>query len=130
MTENRKLVIDFFEEVYNLRNFNYILDNFSENYFEHRDDGARTNMGALKITKMACSIFPDLSVRIEHIIEENDLIAVNLTFSGTHKGTYLNISPTNKLINWEAMEFFRIKNNLIIESWGSWPNHDILLKLK
>ena len=129
MAKNKKLVIDFFEEVYNLRNFEYILDNFSDNYFEHRDDGARSNMDALKITKIACSIFPDLNVSIDQIIEENDLIAVNLSFTGTHKGVYLDIPGTSKLINWEAMEFFRIENNLITESWGTWPNHDILLKI-
>jgi len=127
---NKEIVTEFFEEVYNKRNFDYILSFFSDDYYEHRDDGARTNKDALEITKMACSIFPDLSVLIKDIIAEGDLISVRVIFSGTHKGTYLNALPSNKFIQWEAMEFFKIKNGVIIESWGAWPNYDILEMLK
>ena len=126
MKSNKSIVIDFFEEVYNKRNFEYILKFFSETYYEHRIDGARTNKDAYEITKMACGIFPDLRVEIEDVVEENNLIAIRLTFSGTHKGLYINTTATNKFITFEAMEFFEIKNKKIMESWGSWPNHDIL----
>ncbi len=126
MKSNKEIIIEFFEEVYNKRNFEYIFEYFSKTYYEHRIDGARTNKDAYEITKMACSIFPDLHVKVEDIIEENNLIAIRLTFTGTHKGTYINAVASNKLITFEAMEFFKIKNGLITESWGSWPNYDIL----
>ncbi len=126
MKSNKVIVKEFFEEVYNKRNFEYILDFFSKTYYEHRADGARTNMDAYEITKMACNIFPDLLVKIEDIIEENNLIAIRLTFTGTHKGTYINSVASGKFITFEAMEFFKIDNGLITESWGSWPNYDIL----
>ena len=130
MSESINVVINFFEEVYNKRNFDYIIKYFSNNYYEHRDDGARTNREALDITKMACEIFPDLKVVVEDIIEENDLIAIRLTFSGTHSKSYIDIEATSKFIKWEAMEFFKLKNGIIVESWGSWPNHDILMMIK
>ncbi len=129
INSNKKIVINFFEEVYNNRKFNIILYHFSENYYEHRDDGARSNRDALNITEMACSIFPDLHVEIKDIIAEDDLVSIRLGFSGTHKGEYINIEPTNKFIEWEAMEFFKLKDGVITESWGSWPNYDILLML-
>ena len=126
MKSNKVIVKDFFEEVYNKRNFEYIFEFFSDNYYEHRIDGARTNKDAFEITKMACNIFPDLFVKIEDLIEENNLIAIRLTFTGTHKETYINSVASNKFITFEAMEFFKIENGLITESWGSWPNYDIL----
>ncbi len=130
MSLDKKIVTDFFKEVYNLRNFDYILEYYANDYYEHRGAGARTNKEAIKITKMACQIFPDLSVSIEDVIEDGDLIAVRAIFSGTHTLTYIDAPPTNKHIEWEAMEFFRMKDNIIVESWGSWPNYDILVMLK
>ena len=103
---------------------------FSINYFEHRDDGARTNKDALDITRMACEIFPDLKVIVEDIIEEKGLVSIRLTFSGTHSKTYIDAPASNKFIQWEAMEFFKIENGIITESWGSWPNYDILMMVK
>ena len=130
MGKNKEIVIDFFEEVYNKRNFNFIIKYFAYNYFEHRDDGARTNKDALDITKIACKIFPDLKVIVEDIIEENDLVAVRLIFSGTHSKTYIDTPASNEFIKWEAMEFFKVENGIITESWGSWPNYDIINLIK
>ena len=130
MSKNKKIVLSFFNEVYNNRNFSFIMKHFTHNYFEHRDDGARTNKDALNITKIVCEIFPDLSVKVEDIIEENNLISIRLTFSGTHSKKYIDAPASNMFIKWESMEFFKIENGIITESWGSWPNYDILNMIK
>jgi len=103
-----------------------VIEYFASNYFEHRPDGARTNMDAVAIIKGAESIFPDLTVVVEDMVAENDLIAIRLTFNGTHSDTFLGIEKTEKNTTWEAMEFFRIKDGVITESWGSWPLYDML----
>ncbi len=95
------------------------MDFFAKDYFEHRDHGARTNQDAFNIIRSGEKTFQDLTVKIEDLVEEGDLIAIRLTFNATHKGTFLGIEATNKNITWEAMEFFRIKNGIITESWGS-----------
>jgi predicted ester cyclase len=40
--------------------------------------------------------FPDIHTKIEHIVAENDLVAVYLNFTVTHKGEFQGIPPTNK----------------------------------
>lgn len=67
-----------------------------------------------------------MRVKVEDIIEENNLIAVRATFNATHKDTFLGIAATNKNISWEAMEFFRLKKGIITESWGSWPLYEMV----
>ena len=123
---NKDVVINFFEETYNKKNYQYVRDFFASDYFEHIVDGARTNEDSVNIIKGAEKIFPDLTVKIEDIIAENDLIAVRLTFNATHKDVFLGIEATNKNITWEAMEFFRLKDGKITETWGSWPLHDMV----
>ncbi len=122
---NKDVVTRFFEEAYNRKNYQYVMDFFAGDYFEHRDHGARTNQDAFNVIRSAEQAFPDLTVKIEDLVEEGDLIAVRLTFNATHKATFLGIEATNKNISWEAMEFFRIKNGMITESWGSWPLYDM-----
>lgn len=50
-------------------------------------------------------------------------------FSATHSTEYMGVKPTNKRIEWEAIEIFRIENEKIAESWGYWPDVEIKEKL-
>jgi len=127
---SKKLVQSFFERVYNQRDYEYVMTLFSDDYYEHTENGARSNKDAHGIIKNAFSIFPDLKVQINNIVAENDIVAVRLTFSCTHKGEFFGVRATNKKIVFEAMEFFKIADGKIIESWGSWPVFDILEIIK
>ncbi|HKG87572.1 MAG TPA: ester cyclase [Nitrososphaeraceae archaeon] len=40
--------------------------------------------------------FPNILAKIEHIVVENDLVVVFLNFTGTYKGEFQGIPPTNK----------------------------------
>ncbi|OJF77428.1 MAG: hypothetical protein BKP49_00070 [Treponema sp. CETP13] len=130
MSNNKQIVKDFFDRVYNKQDFDYVLEIFSTNYFEHTLTGARTNIEAIKILKSAFEVFPDLKVTIGDIIAEKNIVAVRVNFSGTPVKQFINTPPNNKIINWEAMEFFKLEHNKIIESWGSWPLFDIIEQMK
>ena len=41
----------------------------------------------------------------------------------------MGVKPTNKRLEWEAIEIFRIENDKIVESWGYWPDSEIKDKL-
>jgi predicted ester cyclase len=64
------------------------------------------------------SAFPDLDVRIDEIIAEGDLVAVRLTVSGTHRGTFAGVPPTERRIEYGAMRFYRIAGGRVAESWA------------
>ena len=125
-----ELIISFFEQVYNQKDFDYVMELFAENYYEHTETGARSNQDCQTIIKGACSIFPDLQVEINDLISQDEIVAVRLTFTGTHQGEFFGIPATHKQVRFEAMEFFKMSDDLITESWGSWPIYDILQKLR
>lgn len=76
----------------------------------------KTNQEYSDIIKGAEQVFPNLTVKIEDVVEEEDLIAVLVTFNATQKDTFLGIEATDKNITWEAMEFFRLKDRKITET--------------
>ena len=123
-------VISFFERVYNQKDFDYVMDVFASDYHEHTETGARSNEDCREIIKGACVAFPDLHVEVNELVAEDDIVATRLTFAGTHRSEIFGVSATDKTITFEAMEFFRVTDGLIVESWGSWPIFDIIQKLE
>ena len=61
--------------------------------------------------------FPDLEITIEQEIAEGDLVFQCGEMSGTHKGAFFGIPPTDKRIAIAWMDTHRIKDGRIVESW-------------
>jgi steroid delta-isomerase-like uncharacterized protein len=123
-------VKSFFEEAYNNKKYDIIKELFTEDYFDHSPANARSCEDAIGIVKIVHGIFQDIKVEILDSIEEGNKVVVRARFIGTHKGEYLGIEASNKTIEWEAIEIFLIENEKISESWGYWPDLEILNKLK
>ena len=54
--------------------------------------------------------FPDIHVEIEDILAEGDMVAVRLTFRGTH-------APTGERAAWPERLFARFSGGKAVESW-------------
>ncbi len=54
--------------------------------------------------------FPNVRVEIESIVAEGDMVAVRLTFRGTH-------APTGERATWPEMVFARFSEGKAVESW-------------
>ena len=126
----KEVVISFFERVYNQKDVEYVMEIYAADYYEHTQTGARCNQDCYNIIKGASSIFPDLNVEIHEILSKDDIVAVRLSFTATHKGEFFGIPATNKTMTFEAMEFFKVVHGSITESWGNWPIYDMLDMLK
>ena len=61
--------------------------------------------------------FPDWRANIEHVIAENNLVLVFLNGSGTHKGVFHGIPPTNNTVNIRSADLYRIENGIITGHW-------------
>jgi predicted ester cyclase len=75
----------------------------------------------LRAFEMVRRAFPDLSVKVEAIVAEGDLVAVRGTWTGTHKGPFppMNLPPTNRHTTPSGMVFWRIRDGQIVERWGN-----------
>jgi steroid delta-isomerase-like uncharacterized protein len=60
---------------------------------------------------------PDLHVVNDDILALGDKVAVRSTFRGTHQGELFGIPPTGRPIEAMAIDFHRIANGQIAETW-------------
>lgn len=111
LSTNKALVKSFVEEVFNKHDISA-----AEKYFAE----AQPPIGIEKFKKILSDqfkAFPDLQTKIEHIVAENDLVLVFLNFTGTHKGEFRGMPPTNKKVNIRSADLYRIENEKIVEHW-------------
>ncbi len=62
--------------------------------------------------------FPDASIIIDEEIAEADKVAIRWTFSGTHKGTLMNIPPSGKQVKWTGISIYKIIGGKVVEERG------------
>ena len=74
--------------------------------------------GYLTIIAMMRSGFPDIQWTIDDVIKENEKVAVRFTMRGTHQGTFFGVPATDKTIVIQAMNFYRLADDQIIEEFG------------
>jgi predicted ester cyclase len=67
--------------------------------------------------------FPDMRVEVEDIISEGEKLVHRFTFWGTHRGEYLGIAATGKLVTSAGIQINRFSDGKCIEVWSV---HDTL----
>jgi predicted ester cyclase len=61
---------------------------------------------------------PDFRATIDDIIAEADLVAVRMTYHGTHLGPLMDVAATGRQVRWQAMTFRRCgADGLTVERW-------------
>ena len=76
------------------------------------------------------SAFPDYRWRIDHLIAEDDLLAAHFADSGTHRGTFLGVPPTGKVVETQEFAFYRLAGGKIVEVWVTADDLAILRQLQ
>lgn len=61
--------------------------------------------------------FPDFEARVDDTRTEGDTVAMRVTLSGTHEGSFMGIEPTNESFSAQNMVFTRIEDGRIVERW-------------
>ena len=62
--------------------------------------------------------FPDLTVAVERVITQDDLVVGHQKMSGTHLGEFMGAPASGKTFNIEAIDIVRMKDGRIVEHWG------------
>jgi predicted ester cyclase len=62
--------------------------------------------------------FPDLHCTLDDVIVEGDKAAIRYTVTGTHKGAFMGIPPTNKKITAWMLEIDHVVNGKLVEYWS------------
>jgi predicted SnoaL-like aldol condensation-catalyzing enzyme len=110
--DNEAVLRRIFDEVINGRNLDLVDDLFSEAHELHppTPGGGRGPEGMKSAFAGLHAEFPDVQVVIESLVADGDMVAVRLTFSGTH-------APTGERATWPEMVFTRVADGKADESW-------------
>ena len=110
--ENKNVQRRIIDEVINQKNLDLADELFSE---EHKlyPESAGVGRGPEGMKQAFAGLheeFPDIRVDIESIVAEGDMVALRLTFSGTH-------APSGRKAVWPEMVFARFTEGKAVESW-------------
>src|SRR5215210_9334372 len=73
--------------------------------------------------------FPDLEFTVDQVVAEDDLAATHWTATGTHRGEWQGIAPTDREVTWQGINIFRIECGQTVESWSEADHLGLLAQL-
>jgi steroid delta-isomerase-like uncharacterized protein len=89
----------------------------------HGREGVRQALG------IALTAFPDLRIEVEQILASGDHVVVRSHLTGTHKGNFRGIAPTNKVVSWRSCNVVEIQNGKAIRGRVYSDNASLLQQL-
>ena len=118
--KNRRLMRRFVEEFQSGGNESVAEELLAADFVDHSPfpgvspdrDGVKRLFAALR------AAFPDLRAVIHDQLAEGDRVATRKTFRGTHRGEFLGISPTGRMVTFDVLEIVRIDKGRIAEHWN------------
>ena len=122
-TDNRQIVQRFMDECWNQGNLNSVSELLADDCRHHDPVFPSLTSGAENIKNhiQTCrSGFPDLMFTIDDTIAERNEVVIHWTGTGTHKGQFLGMPPTNKKASVTGTSIFRIEGGKIVEEWANW----------
>ena len=119
--DNKLLVRDFYEKVFNTGNTNHIAEYISDEYIEiFQNETYRLGIeGAIKHVVGVRETYPDIILTIENQIAEGDWVVTCYTMTGTHSGNWMGMKPTFKKLVITGVDVDKVVNGKIIEHGGA-----------
>jgi steroid delta-isomerase-like uncharacterized protein len=71
---------------------------------------------------------PDIQFKVQDMLAEDDRVVVQVTFRGTHRGEFLGVPATGRVLNGSGVEMAVLKEGKIVAA--GWQYHDELSLLR
>ena len=65
----------------------------------------------------------------EDVFSAGELVATRIQYKGCQVGECCGVAPTGRWVTFDALEDFRVGDGRIVESWGYWPEAQIIRML-
>jgi steroid delta-isomerase-like uncharacterized protein len=130
---NPELVERWFEEVWNQGNEAIIEELYASDGISH---GLRPNQvsqgpgGFKRFVQELRTVFPDIHVNVIALIDDGDTVGVHWAATGTQRGTFEGLRPTNRKTTFTGMFVSRIVGGKIVESRNVWGRNQLLNQLQ
>jgi predicted SnoaL-like aldol condensation-catalyzing enzyme len=115
---NRKVVEDFYEQVFCKHDLDVVDRFMHDEYIQHNPDVAQGKAGFVKFHKGFFRAFPDSRASINMLVAEGDLVFVYNTITATHMNEgFLDYQPTGNKVKYDVVDMFRIRDGKLCEHW-------------
>jgi steroid delta-isomerase-like uncharacterized protein len=118
--ENETLTRRYTENIWGKGKVEEVDEIFASDYVDHFPFPGVTpdREGLKKSVRDFHSAVPDVKVKVEDVINEEDKVVARWTASGTHKGEIMGIPATNKKFEMSGITICRISKGKIVEEWS------------
>ena len=133
MAIDSKLIIKrLYGDVWNKRKLEAVSALFSPSHALRDNNFSGSSVGpeAYKIQiALYLAAFPDLRFTVEDTVCEKDKLVSSWTITGTHKGEFMGIRPTNRKVSIDGITIHYLANGKIIDSNVSWDALGLMRQL-
>jgi steroid delta-isomerase-like uncharacterized protein len=128
--ENREIARGFFEELFSKGKLDFIDQNVDAGYRGNESLGKNITPAQLKNNvQMYRKAFPDLTAKIDELVEATDKILVRWTCVGTHRGDFLGKPATGKRSEIKGISVMTFRNGKLVEDHTQWDVFGLLKNL-
>jgi steroid delta-isomerase-like uncharacterized protein len=128
--ENKALVRRWFEQVWNKGRVETIDELLADRSVVHGLGEDMHGPAAFKAFHAAYrDAFPDLVIKIEHMIADDEVVALRWSAAATHSGGGLGFAATGKRAQFTGMAFVRVEGGRFVEGWNSFDQLGLLQQL-
>ncbi|MDA1348829.1 MAG: ester cyclase [Chloroflexi bacterium] len=125
--ENKARFRRIVDDVFSQGKVDLIGELIDPNWIDHDPVPGHESEGTKRVVTKFRDAFPDLTLNIDLLMADRDLVCGRLTTTGTHKGEFMGIPPTNKRFTMTEVHIVRFADGKAVEHWG---NSDQLGKMR
>ena len=131
MADLKALMKRFNDEVMSQGKMDVIDELVSEDIVEHAaPPGVPPNRDGVKMfVKTFRDAFPDMKATTVAVVVEGDEAWMQSTITGTHKGEFIGMAPTNKKFEITAFDRVKFKDDKAVEHWGAEDDMGMMTQL-
>lgn len=97
--------------------------------FRARGREFRGPKGYREFYDMYVKAFPDMSIQVNEIIGENDIVVTSYTARGQHSGSLMGIEPTGRQVKVPGMSLTRFEDGQIVDVKTLWDEMSLVQQL-
>ncbi|HTQ02846.1 MAG TPA: ester cyclase [Polyangiaceae bacterium] len=109
--ENARTVRRLFEQGFNQRDFALIDELVDADYVDAA--GERGPAAFRQLIERLHGAFPDITYTIDETVAEADAVAVRWRWTGTHRGVFRGIAPTERALTNTGAGIFRVRRGKV-----------------
>ena len=132
MSANKRASRQIIEEIFGAGNLDLADELLREDAIGHDPAQPEPVKGPAGLKESAGgyrSAFPDLTIKVDEIFADDDLVAVRWTATGTHKGDLFGIPASGKQATVTGITIDKYKDGKLAESWTNWDTLGLLQQI-